>query len=94
MSENHAETKALQKRAAKRNANRLGVAGWGLFFIWVGMSLLMDLSWDIGLFGVSAIILLGQAARRSLGLRLEGFWVVVGVLNGNQSLVLVGTPAL
>ena len=51
-----------------------------LFFIWVGMSLLMDLSWGMGLIGVSAIVLLGQAARRSFGLRLEPFWVVVGVL--------------
>jgi hypothetical protein len=79
MSENPAETKTSQKRAKKRIAKQLDAAGWGLFFIWVGMSLLMDLSWGIGLIGVSAIVLLGQAARRSFGLRLEPFWVVVGV---------------
>ena len=50
------------------------------FFIWMGVSLLMDLSWGAGLLGVSVIVLLGQAARRSFGLRLELFWVVVGVL--------------
>ena len=80
MSENHAETNKSHKRAKKRIAKQLDAVGWGLFFIWVGMSLLMDLSWGVGLIGVSAIVLLGQAARRSFGLRLEPFWVVVGVL--------------
>lgn len=80
MSDNSTETKTSQKRTKKRIAKRLEAAGWGLFFIWVGMSLLMDLAWGVGLMGVSAIVLLGQAARRSFGLRLEIFWVAVGVL--------------
>jgi hypothetical protein len=80
MSDNPAETKTTQKRTKKRIAMRLEAAGWGLFFIWVGLSFLIDLSWGLGLLGVSAIVLLGQAARRSFGLRLELFWVVVGVL--------------
>jgi hypothetical protein len=80
MSDNSAETNTSHKRTQKRIAKRLEAAGWGLFFIWVGMSLLMDLSWGVGLIGVSAIILLGQAARRSFGLRLDLFWVVAGVL--------------
>ncbi len=80
MSDSPTETNTSQKRTKKRIAKRLDAAGWGLFFIWVGVSLLMDLSWGVGLMGVSAIVLLGQAARRSFGLRLELFWVVVGVL--------------
>ena len=80
MSESPAETNASQKRAKKRIAKQLDATGWGLFFIWVGVSLLMDLSWGVGLLGVAAIVLLGQAARRSFGLRLELFWVVVGGL--------------
>ncbi len=81
MSDNPTETNTSQKRTKIRIAKRLDAAGWGLFFIWVGVSLLMDLSWGVGLMGVSAIVLLGQAARRSFGLRLELFWVVVGVLS-------------
>ena len=80
MSQSPAGTTKPRKRAKSRIARRLYAAGWGLFFIWVGMSLLMDLSWGVGLIGVSAIVLLGQAARRSFGLRLVSFWVVVGVL--------------
>lgn len=80
MSDNPAEKITSQKRTKRRIAKKLEAAGWGLFFIWVGVSLLMDLSWGVGLIGVSSIVLLGQAARRSFGLRLELFWVVVGVL--------------
>jgi hypothetical protein len=61
-------------------AQRLDAAGWGLFFIWVGAALLMDLSWGVGLVGVAVITLGGQAARRYCGLGLQGFWIVCGGL--------------
>ena len=61
-------------------AHRLDAAGWGLFFVWVGIALMADIGWGIGLLGVGVITLGGQIARRSFGLALEGFWVVVGLL--------------
>ena len=61
-------------------ARVIDAAGWGLFFAWVGVALLMDVGWGVGLIGVGAITLGGQAARRYYGLKLEGFWVAVGVL--------------
>jgi len=67
-------------RAGVGVARTLDSVGWGLFFAWVGFALLMDLSWGIGLLGVGAITLGGQAARWYFGLALEGFWVAVGVL--------------
>ena len=80
MSENDVENDASPLVKKKGMGKRLDSAGWGLFFIWVGVSLLLDLSWGVGLIGVAAIILLGQAARNYYGLKLEKFWVVVGVL--------------
>ena len=80
MAENNVESEASPTATNKGMGKRLDAAGWGLFFIWVGVSLLMDLGSGVGLVGVAAIILLGQAARRRFGLRLEKFWVVVGVL--------------
>ncbi len=59
---------------------RLDAAWWGLFFIWVGISLVMEFSWGVGLLGVAAIIFLGQAARRYFRRRIEKFWVAVGTL--------------
>lgn len=61
-------------------AQKLDAAGWGLFFVWVGIALLADVGWGIGLLGVGVITLGEQMARRYFGLELEGFWIVVGVL--------------
>ena len=61
-------------------AKKVDVAGWGIFFIWVGTALLMDFSWGVGLVGVAVITLGGQAVRKYFGLTLEKFWVVCGLL--------------
>jgi hypothetical protein len=61
-------------------ARRLDAAGWGLFFIWIGIALLAGLGWGMGLLGVGIIMLGRQVARKCLALTLEGFWVVVGFL--------------
>lgn len=59
---------------------RLDAVAWGLFFLWVGIALLTNLNWGIGLLGVGVIVLGGQAARKYVHLTLEAFWLVVGVL--------------
>lgn len=61
-------------------AHRLNAAGWGLFFVWIGIALLTNLSWGIGLLGVGVIILGGQAVRKGMALRFETFWVAVGAI--------------
>jgi hypothetical protein len=61
-------------------ARRVDAAGWGLFFIWVGVALLAHLGWGVGLLGVGAITVAVQLVRKQLGLAAEPFWVVVGVL--------------
>ena len=59
---------------------RLDAAAWGLFFLWVGIAFVTNLSWGIGLLGVGIIVLGGEAGRKYMGLALETFWVIVGVL--------------
>jgi hypothetical protein len=54
--------------------------GWGLFFLWVGIALLIDVGWGIGLIGVGVITLTVQAARKCYKLRLEGFWIIFGLV--------------
>ncbi len=70
------------QRATNRRAlnKKLEAAGWGLFFVWIGIALLADVGWGVGLIGVGIIILGAQLSRSYLSLRLEGFWVVVGFL--------------
>lgn len=71
------EKKTIEKSHA---AKMLEVVGWGLFFIWIGISFLVKLHIGIGLLGVAVITLGTQMARKIYGLKLEGFWIIVGVL--------------
>ncbi len=70
------------QKVANRHAltKKLEAAVWGLFFIWIGIALLADVGWGVGLLGVGVIILGAQVSRRYLALKPEGFWVVVGFL--------------
>jgi hypothetical protein len=61
-------------------AHKIATTSWALFFIWVGVAFLFEFGAGIGLLGVGLIILGGQAARRHHGLKLEGFWVLIGAL--------------
>ena len=59
---------------------RFDAIGWGLFFVWMGIALLLDVGWGLGLLGVGIITLGAQGARYLYKVRVEGFWVVVGVI--------------
>ncbi len=61
-------------------ADKLPAIGWSLFFIWVGIVLLVKLDAGVGLLGVGVITLAVQVVRKYLNLKLEGFWVVIGLL--------------
>ena len=60
-------------------ASRFDSAGWALFFIWVGVAWLAEVSLAVGLLGVAAITLGMQASRKIYGVPVEGFWVLVGL---------------
>jgi len=59
---------------------KLDVTGWGLFFVWIGIAFIADFGLAAGLLGVGVITLAAQATRKYFNLKLEGFWVVVGLL--------------
>ncbi len=68
-------------RAASERApveKTLDGAGWGLLFIWIGISLATHVGWGVALVGVGLIMLGVQAARRLSGLALDRFGLTVG----------------
>jgi hypothetical protein len=76
---------------------KLGVAGWGLFIIWLGILFLLSLDTWVALLGIGLITLGMQAVRKLLGLSLEGFWLIVGslfVVGGVWSLLGTTVPLL
>jgi hypothetical protein len=58
----------------------LDTVGWGVFFIWIGIALLVNVGWGIGLLGMGIIMLVAQMARLYFSLRMEGFGLVMGIL--------------
>jgi hypothetical protein len=60
-------------------AEKLDAVGWGLFFLWMGVALLFEFPWGVTLVGIGIITLGEQLARFASHLKLQGFWVVVGV---------------
>ena len=62
------------------NVHKLDVFAWSFFFIWIGIALLANLGWGIGLLGVGIIILAKQATRKCMALEFEIFGVICGVL--------------
>ena len=59
--------------------SRYDAAGWALFFIWVGVAWLTELSLATGLLGVAVITLGMQGLRKVMGVPVEGFWILVGL---------------
>ena len=81
MTEQSVENQAGPRSITKVELHkRLDAAGWGLFFVWMGIALLADVGWGIGLLGVGIITLAGQAARRYFAIAVDGFWIVAGFL--------------
>ena len=61
-------------------SHKLDAIGWGLFFIWMGIAVLLDVGWGWGLVGI-AVIILGEALiRKRMDLNVGGFWIVAGLL--------------
>ena len=61
-------------------ARKIDAGGWGLFFIWVGVCALLNPGWGVVLLGIGIITLGGQAMRKYFDLKLDGFWIFVGLL--------------
>ncbi len=78
--ENAKNNEDFKENRKKEMENRLAKIGWSLFFVWIGITMLLKISPDIGLFGIGAITLGMQWIRSNFGLQLEKFWVVVGLL--------------
>jgi len=72
--------RVISKNSKRRVEAAVAACGWGFFFIWVGIALFAHVGWGTGLVGVGIITLGAQMARKYFGLKLEGFWVVVGFL--------------
>lgn len=74
----HDETTEMRR---SRRGKRLDAIGWALFFIWIGVVLLVkSLPPGAGALGLGAIVLGGAAVRLLLRVSVSSFWIIIGVL--------------
>lgn len=78
--QNIKENEEFRTKDRSELVTKMTLAGWGLFFIWIGVALLIDIGIGIGLLGVGIITLIMQVIRKFIDLSLEWFWIVVGLL--------------
>lgn len=65
---------------AAPRSRQVDAISWALFFIWIGVALLVGISWAWSLAGVSAIVLGTQAVLYLSGDRIEPFWLACGAV--------------
>jgi hypothetical protein len=71
--ENKNNNEELKTNEGSELSHKLAVVGWSLFFIWIGIALLLKVDAGIGLLGIGIITLGMQTARKYYNLKLEGF---------------------
>jgi hypothetical protein len=62
------------------HSRRVDAVSWAVFFIWIGVALLMNIGWAWALLGISAIVLGTQAALHLSGDKVEVFWIACGAV--------------
>ncbi|MFC2083573.1 hypothetical protein ACFLS9_00805 [Bacteroidota bacterium] len=79
--EQSTDQKDITKTNEKKDLSRkLEAMGWALFFIWVGISFLTSWGAGIVLLGIGVITLGMQLIRTFFEMKIEAFWIVIGVL--------------
>jgi hypothetical protein len=66
----------------------IDAAGWGAFFIWVGVAFLANVGWGVGLFGVGIIAIGVQLVRSLLALKVDRWGFGFGTCLAIAGLVL------
>ena len=56
-------------------ARQLDSTARAIFIIWIGIAMLLAISWGWFLVGLGILILAAQLARSQMNIKIEGFWV-------------------
>jgi hypothetical protein len=61
-------------------ARQLDSTARAIFVIWIGIAMLLAISWGWFLVGLGILILAEQLARSQMNIKIEGVWVAWGAL--------------
>jgi hypothetical protein len=71
---------SFNRGSSTETAGRIDALAWAVFFIWVGIAMLVAVPWGWFLLGIGVIILAAQFARWQLDIDIEAFWVACGAV--------------
>jgi hypothetical protein len=57
----------------------LDIVGWAVFFIWIGIAWLLELSLGWGIVGTGILVLALQALHAAFHVHVEAFWVIAAI---------------
>lgn len=57
----------------------LDIVGWAVFFIWIGIAWLLELSLGWGIVGTGLLVLALQALHAAFHVHVEAFWVIAAI---------------
>ena len=61
-------------------ARQFDFAARAIFVSWIGIAMLLTISWGWFVVGLGILILAAQLARSQMNIKIEGFWVAWGAL--------------
>ena len=61
-------------------ARQLDSTARAIIVIWIGIAMLLMISWGWFLVGLGILILAAQLARSQMNIKIEGFWVAWGAV--------------
>ncbi len=92
----HIEENTAWRRSVR--GQRIDAVCWGLFFIWIGVVLMVKtIPQGVGALGVGGIILGGAVARRIFRASTSSFWIIIGaifLLAGIGGMLAIDLPFL
>ena len=74
------ESEIKENNDSTNPEKKLSSFGWALLFIWIGISFLAEFPIGLGLLGIGIITLGLQLVRKTYNLKIEGFWLIIGLL--------------
>jgi hypothetical protein len=70
----------LKTNEGSKLSHNMGIVSWSLFLIWIGIAFLIKVNAGVTLLGFGVITLGAQVVRKCFHLKLEWFWLVIGLL--------------
>lgn len=68
------------RASASDTEGRIDAIAWAVFFIWIGIAMLMEVPWGWFLVGVGVLALAAQLFHWQMDNKVDRFWIACGLV--------------